>query len=300
MSKCLPNFLIVGAAKSGTSSLHNFLRKHHDVFMPNYIHNVKVKEPRFFVKNSIEGRINNYVDNFEDYKKLFSKSCGKSAVGEASVFYLYFFEEAIRNIKKYLGNDIKIIILLRNPVERALSAYNHVSRTKLENLSFEEAINIEDYRFKNNKNITPMINYKNMGLYYKMVKAYIESFKDVKIILFEDFINNTNKSVNDCFDFLKIKNMKILKEEKVNVGGRKWSNNFYKTIYNEKKHYLTFLKKVLPLNIRTKLNEWFYNEFTLENKRMKKQTKEYLINFFKEDIKSLSLLINKDLNHWLK
>ena len=61
MSKCLPNFLIVGAAKSGTSSLHNFLRKHHDVFMPNYIHNVKVKEPRFFVKNSIEGRINNYV-----------------------------------------------------------------------------------------------------------------------------------------------------------------------------------------------------------------------------------------------
>ena len=52
MSKCLPNFLIVGAAKSGTSSLHNFLRKHHDVFMPNYIHNVKVKEPRFFVKNS--------------------------------------------------------------------------------------------------------------------------------------------------------------------------------------------------------------------------------------------------------
>ena len=145
-----------------------------------------------------------------------------------------------------------------------------------------------------------MINYKNMGLYYKMVKAYIESFKDVKIILFEDFINNTNKSVNDCFDFLKIKNMKILTEEKVNVGGRKWSNNFYKTIYNEKKHYLTFLKKVLPLNIRTKLNEWFYNEFTLENKRMKKQTKEYLINFFKEDIKSLSLLINKDLNHWLK
>ena len=68
--------------------------------------------------------------------------------------------------------------------------------------------------FKNNKNITPMINYKNMGLYYKMVKAYIESFKDVKIILFEDFIYNTNKSVNDCFDFLKIKNMKILSEGK--------------------------------------------------------------------------------------
>ena len=60
MSKCLPNFLIVGAAKSGTSSLHNYLRKHHDVFMPNYIHSIKVKEPRFFVKNSIEGRVNNY------------------------------------------------------------------------------------------------------------------------------------------------------------------------------------------------------------------------------------------------
>ena len=94
--------------------------------------------------------------------------------------------------------------------------------------------------------------------------------------------------------------MNVIPKEKVNVGGRKWSNNFYKTIYNEKKYYLTFLKKVLPLNIRTKLNEWFYDAFTLENKRMEKQTKEYLINFFKEDIKSLSLLINKDLNHWLK
>src|SRR4030095_16792053 len=100
MSK--PNFLLVGAGKSATRSLYNYMIQHPDVFMP------KLKEPQFFVAEQVEGRIQKWIDNYDDYMRLFEGSGRKKAIGEASVMYLLFYEEAIRNIKKYLGNDVKI------------------------------------------------------------------------------------------------------------------------------------------------------------------------------------------------
>tara|TARA_B100000989_G_scaffold27049_2_gene17443 strand:+ start:5054 stop:5953 length:900 start_codon:yes stop_codon:yes gene_type:complete len=299
MNSPLPNFLIVGAAKSGTSSLHNYLNQHPDVFMPTFKNRIKVKEPRFFVKDKIYGRVN-HINNFKEYKKLFDDSSEK-ARGEASVFYLFFYEEAISNIKKYLGNDVKIIIILRNPIERALSAYNHVSRTSSEHLTFEEAIRIEKLRYENNKKLTPMINYKSMGLYYKMVKAYKDNFNSVKLIFFEDFRLNPLSSVKECFEFLNINtNVEINVSQRFNSGGKRWLNNKYKWIYNSKKHFLKPLKYFVSFEKRKKINTWFFNRFTFENNQISKRNKKYLINYFREDVNRLSLLINKDLDHWLK
>ena len=129
-----PNFLIVGAAKSGTTSLFHYLKQHPEVFMPD------LKEPQFLVCEKIKGRLHKYIDSAAEYYELFEKSTEKCA-GEASVFYLYYFEEAIKNIKKELGSDVKIIIVLREPVSRAISAYEHVLRNNpKEKLSFKEAL----------------------------------------------------------------------------------------------------------------------------------------------------------------
>jgi len=299
MNSPLPNFLIVGAAKSGTSSLHNYLNQHPDIFMPTFKNSIKVKEPRFLVKDKICGRVN-HIDNFKEYKKLFNNSSEK-ARGEASVFYLFFYEEAISNIKKYLGNNVKIIIILRNPVERALSAYNHVSRTSSEYLTFDEAIRTEKLRYENNKKLTPMINYKSMGLYYKMVKAYLDNFNCVKLIFFEDFKLNPLNSVKECFEFLNLNtNVEINVSQRFNSGGKRWLNNKYKWIYNSKKYFLKPLKYFVSFEKRKKINTWFFNRFTFENNQISKKNKKYLINYFKEDVNRLSLLINKDLDHWLK
>ena len=140
MSNNLPNFLVVGAAKSGTSSLHNYLNQHPEIFMPSFRDGVNVKEPQFFVRESVMDRLHSGIWNWQDYKDLFFQVKDEKAIGEASVFYLYYFEEAINNIKKYLGDQIKIIIILRNPIDRAYSAYQHVSRSMKEELSFEEAL----------------------------------------------------------------------------------------------------------------------------------------------------------------
>ena len=122
----LPNLLIVGAAKSGTTSLHNYLNQHPSVFM------CSPKEPHFLISNEIgEQRIPKGVLNIEDYVSLFKGTSSKRYRGESSVMYLSFPEFAIKNIKKYLSNEVKIIIMLRNPVERAYSGYQHVKRYNL-------------------------------------------------------------------------------------------------------------------------------------------------------------------------
>ena len=103
MKRKLPNFLIVGAAKSGTSSLHNYLNQHPDVFMPSYNSSgMKVKEPRFLIKDLVEHRLHNGVWSWEEYKSLFSSVEEEKAIGESTVLYLYYHNHAIKNIKKYL------------------------------------------------------------------------------------------------------------------------------------------------------------------------------------------------------
>ena len=72
MKNKLPNFLIVGAPKSGTSSLHNYLNQHHQVFMPSYNkEGMKVKEPRFLIKDLVQHRLHNGVWTFKEYQSLF-------------------------------------------------------------------------------------------------------------------------------------------------------------------------------------------------------------------------------------
>ena len=113
MKNKLPNFLIVGAAKSGTTSLYNYLNQHPEVFMPTFnLDGVNVKEPQFFVKQKIINKIHFGIWDWESYKDLFKKAQNHQAIGEASVFYLYYYEEAIKNIKRYLNSEVKIIIIL--------------------------------------------------------------------------------------------------------------------------------------------------------------------------------------------
>ena len=186
MKNKLPNFLIVGAAKSGTSSLHNYLNQHPEVFMPSYNkEGMKVKEPRFLIKDLVQHRLHNGVWSWEEYKSLFNEVKNEISIGESTVLYLYYYEHAIDNIKKYLGENVKIIIMLRNPTDRAYSAFQHVSRGFKEQNSFEEALKIEEGRMDKEPSLTPMVMYKEMGLYHDMVRAYKENFKNVHIIFYE-------------------------------------------------------------------------------------------------------------------
>ena len=300
MKNKLPNFLIVGAAKSGTSSLHNYLNQHTEVFMPSYNkEGKKVKEPRFLIKDIVEKRLHNGVWTWEEYQTLFEDVKDVKAIGESTVLYLYYYEHAIKNIKLRLGDEVKIIIMLRNPADRAYSAFQHVSRGFQEQHFFEKALEIEDERLEKDNTITPMVMYKNMGLYYEMVKAYLDAFENVHIILYEDFRDKTDEVLQGVYQFLELDVNQIVDSSiRHNVGGKRWKNKSFKKIFMNKNLLKSVLKSIIPKKIRKAVRDKLVNASTEAVVPMKVKTRNYLNQFFKEDVDKLSELINKDLTHW--
>jgi len=300
MRNSLPNFLIVGAAKCGTSSLHNYLNQHPDVFMPSYNEQgMKAKEPRFLIKDLVKDRLHNGVWDLESYQALFNNVVNEKAIGESTVLYLYYYNEAIKNIKKYLGDDVKIIIMLRNPVDRAFSAYTHVSRSLKEPLSFEEALEVEENRLENDITLTPMVMYKDMGLYHNMVSAYIENFKNVHVVMHEDFLQNTKAVVKQALAFLGIlRSVELDTDSKYNVGGKSWRFSFLKQFFMKDNVIKKELRVIFPKTLRKRFRvflEYFLKE---KVKPIKPGTKKELISFFRSDVEKLEKLLNIDLKNW--
>jgi hypothetical protein len=300
MKNKLPNFLIVGAAKSGTSSLHNYLNQHPEVFMPSFNkEGMKVKEPRFLIKDLVENRLHNGVWNWEEYQSLFDKVTDEKAIGESTVLYLYYFKEAIKNIKYRLDEDVKIIIMLRNPVERAFSAYTHVARSVKEQLSFEEALGIEHERLELDSTLTPMVMYKDMGLYYNMVKAYFDNFEDVHIIMYEDFKSNTAKVVEKTLEFLGVDSKVSLDTgSKHNVGGKSWKPPFVKHFFMKDNLVKKVFRMIFSFSLRKKVRIFLESILKQKSKPITKETRENLVVFFKEDVSKLEQLLQINLKYW--
>lgn len=301
MKSKLPNFLIVGAAKCGTSSLHNYLNQHSDIFMPTFNkEGMKVKEPRFLIKDIVESRLKKGVWNWDEYQALFDEADDQSALGEATVLYLYFYDHAIKNIKKYLGKEVKIIIMLRNPIDRAYSAYSFASRTMQENKSFKEAIDSAMTRYKNNKFVSPMILYKELGLYAKMVEAYQKNFSNVHIILFDDFIRDASEEVKKVFKFLGVSTEEVNTRDVINAGGKKWKSSLMKRLIMGDNELKRVFKTLFPNNFRVYIKECIKKSFTAKAGEMDDLVKDELRTYFKEDILKLERLIDRDLSIWQK
>ena len=294
----LPNLLIVGAAKSGTTSLHNYLKQHHDIFMSNH------KEPHFLINDEIGvNRIPNGLSKYEDYLALFKDSKSYKYRGESSTMYLQFPEISVKNIKKYLNNDIKIIIMLRNPVERAFSGYQHVRRyNMMEKLEFSEAIDECENRYFINTNFTPASRYLNIGLYYNMVKKFQSNFgKKIHVIIYDDFINNTQEELSKVFDFLNVKDISINTNQKHMVGGWQWKSIFLKNMFTKKSWANNFIKFIFPFHpLRRRLKSNLVSLFSSPVVEMHDKTRSKLQEFYNDDINKLSKLLNRDLKFWLK
>jgi len=301
----LPNFLIVGAPKSGTTSLYHYLKQHPEVFMP------QKKEPRFFVacvhksRNPNAPRYEYYIKSsiftFEDYVKLFEGAEKEKAIGEASPAYLYHYEMTIPQIKKFLG-DVKIIAILRNPVDRAFSAHVHLLGKRFEVLSFERCLELEEERKAANWGIMDF--YKSVGLYYNQVKAFMENFEEVKVVLYDDLVQDALGLVGDLYEFLEV-DLSFVPDISIiyAVTGVPKSRSFYKflNVLARSSALRSMAGVILPNEIRAKLLKDLkaLKVKTLVKPEMKLETREYLKNVFREDILKLQDLLDRDLSHWL-
>lgn len=291
----LPNLLIVGAAKSGTTSLHNYLNQHPDIFM------CSPKEPHFLINKEIgKQRIHQGVVALKDYESLFGAKDYLKYRGESSVMYLSFPEIAIKNIKHYLDDNVKIIIMLRNPIERAYSGYQHVKRYNvMENLSFEDALELAEERYHNVKNFTPASRYLELGNYYKQVNLFKKSFDNVHIVIYDDYRANFNEELNKIFDYLQIVRITINAEKRHMVGGWEWKSDAIKKIMMQQSVLKSVLKFIIPFkSLRQYIRAKFQKASMKLVKTIDPPIEQWLKEYYKQDVAKLSELLNRNLNHW--
>jgi hypothetical protein len=199
MTETWPNFFIVGAAKAGTTSLYAYLRQHPQIFLP------RVKEPQYFatVRPAPEyAHLVDAVTDREHYLRLFRRAGGYSAIGEASPSYLWD-PEAARRIKQAVP-DARIIISLRDPIERAYSHYLMDYREGAQDLPFYEAL-CQDLA-REEKGIGISYLYVELGQYASQVSRYLEAFgrERVQILMFEDLRRATREAVAGVARFLGV------------------------------------------------------------------------------------------------
>jgi len=182
-----PNFFIVGAPKAGTTSLYNYLTRVPGVYMS------PMKEPRYFTTiNPVEVTAMAPVRDKAKYLRLFKGVKDEVAIGEASVTYLRDPDTPERIRDAVPG--ARIIMILRDPVERAFSDYLMHVREGWQTLPFEEALRTDLYL--------------DQGFYALQVKRYLDTFgpERVKILIFEEFIQATELAVGDVLRFLGVNN----------------------------------------------------------------------------------------------
>jgi hypothetical protein len=210
--RLMPSFLIIGVPKAGTTSLYNYLIRH-----PLVRPSLK-KEVNFFSHRFYKG-INWYRIHFPLNSKYLSYlpgvKQGEYITGEASTTYIGY-PHAARRIKKYLP-QVKLIALLRNPIDRAYSHYNHRVQRESEKRSFEEAITQEPQilrgefeKILENENYSSMKYRKNCylsgGIYLEQLKTWFDVFPKNQILILksEDLFMNPHQVYQTVLNFLEL------------------------------------------------------------------------------------------------
>ena len=234
----LPDFVIIGAQKSGTTSLYDFIIKHPTIAPafrkePSYF-SVYYKYGEPWYRSMFPTNISKYYFSKKTDKKLLS--------GEASTAYL-FWPTAPGRMKKILPN-VKLIAILRNPVDRAYSHYHHTLRVNEESLSFEGAIELEEERCAGEKELLikdPTFipnhhihhSYLARGVYADQLENWFRYYdrEQFLILTTEEFCENPQLILDQVFKFLKVPSFQIKDLRNLNVG-------YYKAMNKETRKFL--------------------------------------------------------------
>jgi hypothetical protein len=201
----LPDFLIVGAARAGTTTIYQYLTTHPEVFMPRF------KEPSFFyfLKNPRaqgETHSKEYIWHLEQYAELFRGAPGNATVGEASTVYLQEAETVIANISDVYGqrmNDIAIVVVLREPVARALSMYAHMVQSGREDMAFEMAVQPEIVSHRVRR-AGRGFDYVRGSQYSGALRRYMEVFDNVTVLFYDQLVERRADLLRELCRFLSI------------------------------------------------------------------------------------------------
>jgi len=289
-----PNFFIVGASRSGTTSLANYLGQHSDIYMS------PVKEPSYFIKDYPVT-----VQNYSEYLSLFKDAGNARAIGEASTGYL-FDPDAAQAIHERF-QDAKIIIILRNPIDMAASLWRYLVLNGNETKSFEDAITPKEREYRKTEEFKkscaswiwyPAYQYVERALYFNQVESYIKIFgRDrVRIYIFENFARSPVKICQDIFTFLGVDNTFIPVVKILNESG----DLRFPTIKKLTDRLYTVLQPLLPLGLILKLGKLRRAIITDKQKKalINPSTRKVMEALFRDDIVKLESLLGHEIREW--
>jgi hypothetical protein len=287
------DFLCVGAAKSGTTWLSENLRQHPDIFIPPR------KEIHYFNKFMSEAPEIDSVNYYEPtnwYHSFFKNAGSQQVCGELSVSYLYF-ENCAKDIFQYNPN-MKIVAILRDPVERAISNYRFFIETGLlkKNTSFQEAVVAK-----------PLL--LERGLYFQQLKRYCDIFpkEQIKVFLYDDIKTRPKLLFKELLDVIGVcEYYPDTLERKINVTKKsrfRRLNYFMQSakMFLRKRQKLRFVLYLLRISKIAALADAIINKEGATGKKTDcwvKVNEAEIRAYFKKDLDDLEKLLNKDLSHW--
>ncbi len=295
----LPNFLIIGAAKSGTSSLYKYLSAHPEIFVPDF------KEPSFFSWEDNrpchrgpgdKGADGGVVCDRSAYEAMLDPVSAEKAFGDASVNYIYY-PWAAENIHRTIPG-VRLIVVLRNPVERAYSSFMPLVRDGRETTDdFNRGLALEEERLRDNWQ--PLWAYKDAGLYRQQLEHYYRLFPlaQIRVYLYEDLSKDPGSMLRDIYRFLGVDDSFEGDTATChNVSGVTRSR-FLTQMIRRRSVLKAVYQRVVPLGTRRKLTARL-KEWNVSKVAMPEDARQQLVAAFRDDIVKLEELIRRVLSHW--
>jgi len=277
-----PNLFLVGAMKSATTSLHNYLDCHPEIFMTQE----PWKEPNFFVKelNNTKG-INWYLSLFDEVHE-------EKYIGESSTDYTKFpnYKDAYKEIPEFSPNA-KIIYIMRDPIERAVNQYWWEVQYSGEGRGMKSGILQNDWIM-------------NTSYYAKQIKPYIElfGFDNVYTLTTEELIKNPNEVMENVFSWLGVSTDIAFQKENLKVhnkSGETVDRLIGSSIISKLKGgvFWSLLKRVIKPKYRSKLLILFSRQVAKSNEE-KAAVIKALRPIMLPQVQELSELLGRDFPEW--
>lgn len=281
----LPDFVVIGAFKAGSTSFHHYFSQHPDVFM------TKVKDPTYFAfdpnnKVHVErSRLKSLVSDRAEYEALFDEARADQLKGEVSPYYLH--SPLAPQKMKEIVPAIKMVACLRNPVERAYSHYQMMLRSGVETKSPEKAFSDNAFWVKT-------------SLYADEIQRYrqIFSHEQIKFVLFDDLIADPQALMSELFTFIGVRSsFNVNAEYKFNPGGIPKSPWLHHGLIALK--WIPMLRSYTPAFIRSRLAQ-IRDKNLKSTEKLSVDVQKQWLRYYQDDILRVQDILQLDLSHWLK
>lgn len=301
----LPNFLVFGVQKAGTTSIYNYLSEHPQVYMSprketEFMGAEPLSEEAYEALSETEKKTRGgrkKILRLQDYRALFDGATDEIAIGEVSPNYLFLHKRAVPRIQQYVP-DAKLIAVLRNPAERAYSDYLMHIREMVGN----QKPLAEQIRTNAQSSYTLL-----KGCYSEGIKHFLDVFglEQVRIFLYDDLKRDSDRFMRELYSFIGVDSdfsaNTQKKQQTAQIPKNQTVNRLLRTKNPLRSAVGTVMRTVMTEERRQKLRSHLIaaNSQSKEALPLSKEDRALLEAYYREDILRLQDLIDKDLSSWL-